>query len=463
VAGGHRKTGRLFILLDLIAAQAAFYSAVLLRFGRLHPIPPFFDGSSYLFYSLLILVLYSLILSAWGIGRGRLPALGGLLKAVLTLGVLANVLPFYFQGFAFSRFVFMGFSLLSLFYGLGWRFVYFILIESPGLAHLASERVVLAAVRERLDALERAAGTFAVGRFEVVGRAVDCPADGERKDKSAAVCLEDLPELARRCGADLVLLDPEGLRPARWLSLADKLAAARVPLRLFTGTEPGPPLALEQSPEGGALALLAEPLGPFSASLKRGLDIAVAACVLLLALPLGMLVALVVRLSSPGPVFYVQERVGRNGRPFRLRKFRSMFHGAESVSGPVWSEPGDSRVVPGVGAFIRRTGLDELPQFWNVLSGDMSLVGPRPERAFFFDAYPDLYRGRLAVRPGLTGLAQVSCRESTSVELKVRYDLYYIRNYSLALDLAILWRTSVMLVRQEWEVLRGKNGAGGGK
>ncbi|MCE5270278.1 hypothetical protein LLH00_03245, partial [bacterium] len=217
MAGGHRKTGRLYILLDLIAAQAAFYSAVLLRFGRLHPLPPFFDGSSYLFYSLLVLVLYSLILGAWGIGRGRLPALGGLLKAVLTLGVVANVLPFYFQGFAFSRFVFMGFSLLSLFYGLGWRFVFFILIESPSLAHLARERVVLAAARERLAALERAAGGFAAGRFEVVGHAVDCPSTDEAQDKSPAVCLEELPVLARRCRADLVLLDPEGIRPSRWL------------------------------------------------------------------------------------------------------------------------------------------------------------------------------------------------------------------------------------------------------
>lgn len=459
MAGGTAKNRQFYLWLDLIAAEAAFFSAVFLRFRALYPIPPFFNGLSYLFYALLILVLYGVILSAWGVGRERIPSLSGLFKSVLTLAVVTNVLPFYFQGFAFSRFVFLGLAFLSLFFGMLWRFVYYLMLETPALAHLALERVVLAAAGGRLAALERAALEFGPGRFEVVGRAVDCVQTEEKT--GGAVCLEDIPLLVRNERADLVLLDPEGIRPVRWLGLADSLAAERVPLRLFTGTEPGPPLGLEESPDGGAVALLAEPLGPFSSSIKRGMDLAVSTAVLVLALPLGLLIALMVRMSSPGPVFYIQERVGRNGKVFRLRKFRTMVHGAEQTTGPVWSEPGDSRVIPGIGSFLRRTGLDELPQFWNVFSGDMSLVGPRPERAFFFDQYPALYRGRLAVRPGLTGLAQVSCRESTSVELKVRYDLYYIRNYSLALDLELLWRTSLMLARQEWSVLRGRNGSAG--
>ena len=126
----------------------------------------------------------------------------------------------------------------------------------------------------------------------------------------------------------------------------------------------------------------------------------------------------------------------------------------EQKTGPVWSGPRDERVVPGVGAFIRRTGLDELPQFWNVLLGDMSLVGPRPERAFFFSSYPELFR---AVRPGLTGLAQLVYRESRDIRRKVSLDLKYIRNYSLAMDIEILWQTVVMLIKQELGLLRDRD------
>jgi lipopolysaccharide/colanic/teichoic acid biosynthesis glycosyltransferase len=204
------------------------------------------------------------------------------------------------------------------------------------------------------------------------------------------------------------------------------------------------------------LEILAEPIGGFQALVKRMLDIAVSVLVLMAAAPLLLAIALAIKLKSPGPVIYSQERVGREGVVFNLYKFRSMVAGAERATGPVWSSAEDARIIPGIGHFIRRTGLDELPQFWNVLNGRMSLVGPRPERAYFFDSYPELYRGRLTVRPGLTGLAQVSCRPTRQVEEKVSQDLCYIRNYSIGLDLEILWRTSVMLVRDEWRALFGR-------
>lgn len=458
-----RKIGRAYALLDLAVAEAAFFSAVLLRFGSLHPIPPFFDSRSYLFYAALILVLHGSILLTLGIHRERIPSVRALAKAALVLGVLVNVLPFYFQAFAFSRFVFLAFGALTLLFGMVWRFVFYILLlGNTGLATLVRERVVLTASPERLDALTGAVREFGPGRFEVVAEAPAGPEAGPDAGNAAAVSLEGIPALADRVGADLVLLDPEGIPPGSWLTLADRLYAGGVALRLFVGTEPGPPLTVGEGADGAGMMLLTEPISGFRAAAKRALDIVVSCLVLVAALPLTLAVALAIKLSSRGPLLYVQERVGRNGRPFLMLKFRSMVHEAERGTGPVWSGPGDERVIPGIGRFLRRTGLDELPQFWNVLAGDMSLVGPRPERAYFFDSYPELYRGRLAVRPGLTGLAQVNCRDSTSVELKVSYDLYYIRNYSFPLDLEILWRTSVMLARQEWEALsrRGDNGNG---
>ena len=179
---------------------------------------------------------------------------------------------------------------------------------------------------------------------------------------------------------------------------------------------------------------------------KRLLDVLVATVGILVTWPLMLLVALAVRLDSPGPVFFRQERVGRNGREFTLWKFRSMRTDAEAA-GAQWAVQGDPRVTR-VGRFIRKTRLDELPQFWNVLNGDMSLVGPRPERRMFVDQLQEQcpwYQQRLVVRPGLTGWAQVKAPYASTFEEsieKLKFDLYYIKNLSLFLDISILFSTA---------------------
>jgi sugar transferase (PEP-CTERM system associated) len=179
---------------------------------------------------------------------------------------------------------------------------------------------------------------------------------------------------------------------------------------------------------------------------KRLLDVLVAAAGLIVALPLMLLVALAVRLDSPGPVFFRQERVGRGGRQFTVWKFRSMRIDAEA-GGARWAVEGDPRITR-VGRFIRKTRLDELPQLWNVLVGDMSLVGPRPERQMFVDQLKEQcpwYEQRLVVRPGLTGWAQVKAPYASTFEEsieKLKFDLYYIKNLSLFLDISILLSTA---------------------
>ncbi len=177
-------------------------------------------------------------------------------------------------------------------------------------------------------------------------------------------------------------------------------------------------------------------------AVKRVVDLLLAAFGLLMAAPLMALTALAVRLESPGPVLYRQERVGENGRIFTLCKFRSMRTDAESGT-PVWATDRDDRVTR-IGRFIRLTRLDELPQLWNVLRGDMSFVGPRPERPFFVEqlaAVIPFYMERHAVKPGVTGWAQVKYRYGSSVEdamEKLRYDLYYIKHLSIVFDLTIV-------------------------
>ena len=179
---------------------------------------------------------------------------------------------------------------------------------------------------------------------------------------------------------------------------------------------------------------------------KRVLDIVTASLGLLLASPLAVMVMALIKITSPGPVFYKQERVGQHGRIFTVFKFRSMRVDAEDGTGPVWAQKNDTRATP-VGRFLRRTRLDEIPQLWNALRGDMSMVGPRPERpGFVADLTRQIpfYGQRHVVKPGVTGWAQVKYTYGASVEdalHKLQYDLYYIKNMSVALDIFVMFQT----------------------
>ncbi len=186
------------------------------------------------------------------------------------------------------------------------------------------------------------------------------------------------------------------------------------------------------------------PLRGFNSLLKRTIDVAISgAALLVLGIPL-LIIAALIRRSSPGPVFYTQERMGLDGRAFQVYKFRSMYEGAEDATGPIWARDDDPRCTR-VGRWLRRFDLDELPQFWNVLRGDMSIVGPRPERPYFVEQFKHRipqYMLRHKVKAGITGWAQVNgWRGNTSLEKRIEYDLYYIENWSVGLDLKIMWLT----------------------
>ncbi len=185
--------------------------------------------------------------------------------------------------------------------------------------------------------------------------------------------------------------------------------------------------------------------------LKRALDIVVSALAIFLLLPIMVVVALAVKFTSPGPIFYKQLRSTVNNREFHIIKFRTMVNNAETKTGPVLATANDSRVTP-LGKFLRATRLDELPQLFNVLFGSMSLVGPRPERPYFIEQFikeTPSYMFRTHVKAGITGLAQVLGKYTTDFDDKLRYDLLYVRNYSLTLDLQILMRTIKVVFSRE--------------
>jgi len=187
-------------------------------------------------------------------------------------------------------------------------------------------------------------------------------------------------------------------------------------------------------------------LGRVGGICKRGLDIGVSASLLILFAPVLLLTALLIKLDSPGPIFYRQTRVGLNGVPYGILKFRSMVQDAEKDGQALWASSGDERVTR-VGAIIRKSRIDEIPQAINVLKGDMSFVGPRPERPVFVDqlsAEIPFYAERHRVKPGITGWAQINYPYGASVEdarEKLKYDLYYVKHQSLLFDLVIILQT----------------------
>jgi sugar transferase (PEP-CTERM system associated) len=261
--------------------------------------------------------------------------------------------------------------------------------------------------------------------------------------------IDDIPTIVRSRGVDRVVVS---LGDARGTLPMDKLLEMKLEGVSFDH------LASVYEQYTGKIAL--ENLRPswlifsdgfrksrFLGAIKRAMDVVCASLGLVLAAPLMLLATIAIRLTSPGPVLYHQARVGKNGHVFTVHKFRSMRVDAEAATGPVWaSKSGDPRVTP-IGAFLRRSRLDEVPQLWNVLKGDMSFVGPRPERPEFVAELTEqirFYGQRHIVRPGLTGWAQVRYTYGATTEdalQKLQFDLYYIKNLSIALDLFIIFET----------------------
>jgi lipopolysaccharide/colanic/teichoic acid biosynthesis glycosyltransferase len=179
--------------------------------------------------------------------------------------------------------------------------------------------------------------------------------------------------------------------------------------------------------------------------IRRALDVLVSALALALSSPLLLAAMLAIRLESPGPVIYRQRRAGRGGRPFDVLKLRTMVDGAEHIGAGLAVNANDSRITR-VGAFLRRSSLDELPNLLNVLRGEMTLIGPRPTLPAQVEQYTERQRGRLAVKPGITGWAQVNGRASLPWSERIELDLYYVEHRSLSLDLRILLRTPAMVL-----------------
>ena len=441
----------LFVFSDASAIGLSFVLSYWMRFDSplAHWIPVTKGTpalSSYLWAALVVIPCWIALFRAFGLydlapRRTGADEFITLLKATVVGCLAAMSAAFLYRGFSYSRLVFAYIGISS------------VLLLTGG-------RVLSGSYLRRLRAGGRALCRCAlVGGGDSAGRLADeigrNPELGYRLLGTVDLSLPGLPSLGRseeigtivrRHRIDLLILAiplsdwdriTEVITRCEGLDVSFKLIPDFFEIlvtRMSVGQIAGIPLiGLKESPLSGA-----------NAALKRTMDLIVSLSGLILLSPLLLLVALAIKLTSKGPVFYPQQRVGRDGRSFVLYKFRSMVHRAEAETGPVWTHPDDPRITR-VGRILRRTSVDELPQLWNVLCGDMSLVGPRPERPHFIEQFQGRvphYLERHRVKSGITGWAQVNgLRGDSSIEERIKYDIYYVENWSLSFDLKILLMT----------------------
>ena len=254
-------------------------------------------------------------------------------------------------------------------------------------------------------------------------------------------------ELVKRFAADLVVIAIPSLAPHKFHRIVREAAAAKASVSFVPNRVTQSEYAVEfRDIDGVMLASVNEkPRRLTYEWAKRVLDCAGAAVLFVFCLPLFAIFAILIRFDSKGPALFRQERIGINGRRFRMFKFRTMYREAPAYAYSPQAAH-DPRVTP-IGRFLRRTSLDELPQLLNVLEGSMSLVGPRPEMPFIVEGYGDVHRQRLQVKPGITGLWQLSGDRAYQIHENIDYDLYYIRNRNLFMDFAILLHTTIFAMR----------------
>jgi len=456
-AGVRRRIGVLVVALDTVLLVAAILLAHLVRFGPVWP-----ARGEWLVVAVAVPV-WLVAAAAWRLHHFHrftpLEDVRRLVGAISLAIVLVWTVSFWSQAVVSRGWV-----------GLSWAFAL-----AAVLAHRAAWRAWLAretaAGRLRLRTLivgttaegERLAEVLArSSEFEPVGFVWTGAGDPRLDGLPRVADLADVAVAAGRVGADCLFVAPSAVTEEQMLHLVRASRQAGLELRVAANLPAVLTTRVALQPldrAGSVMSLALHPIrltGP-QAALKRAFDVVGAALGLVIGSPLFAAIALAVKLDSPGPILHRQTRVTRGGRPFTMLKFRTMHPETEEdlrrrgidTSRPFFKLEGEDPRITRVGRLLRRTSLDELPQLWNVLRGEMSLVGPRPLPIEQVRANAEVLAARHEVRPGLTGWCQVYGRSDLDAEESLRMDLFYIENWSLALDLLILARTALVVLRGE--------------
>jgi exopolysaccharide biosynthesis polyprenyl glycosylphosphotransferase len=449
-------------LSDIVAIDISFLFSYWLRFySPLTSVFPVVKGfpslGVYVFSSWVVILVWLLIfraLSLYGTRRnaGPVDELYLVVKGV-TLGMLiVMAVAFFYRGFSYSRLVFLLIWATSIIFLSVGRILLLYLerrLHRMGTGLVKGAIVGTSKWGERLH--EKVHGHPGLG-IQIVGRI------GKSASPEHGIPLlgekEEIAKIVEREGISVLFLALDDSETGELFLLMNECSGLDVKFYLI-------PSALEmmtsrirvEEVEGiPVLKIKDVAMSSWNYVFKRVFDLCLSFLTLVLLLPVFAVVAAAIVMDSRGSVFYGQKRVGIDGKTFALVKFRTMSEDAEKETGPVWATRGDSRVTR-VGRFLRRTSLDELPQLWNVLKGDMSVVGPRPERPYFvekFRANIPKYLERHRVKSGMTGWAQVhGLRGNVPIEDRTQYDLFYVENWSFLLDIRILLMTVRAVIRGE--------------
>lgn len=452
VALKKRGWAGLTILFDALLINGAIVLSFLIRYGGKLPR---FNFDPYLRMAVWITVIQLVFIYVFG-GydqrrmSDRWNILGTVLQAV-TFGLLAVVaLTFVLRSFSFPRLVFVITWFMQVALLFAWRSLELGLV-APDFGDIP---VLIVGTGETARHLikeiekQRQLGYRIVGAVKRDDESVEEEIDGVK----ILGKVEEIPDIAAAYLIKYVIITIP-VRERQLIEDLIKVRRARVRVDVVPDLYEIMVGRIDEVGIGDVplVSLVKQPPPGYHRAVKTFLDIVIALFLLLAFLPLWLFIACLIKATSRGPVLYRQRRVGKDGREYTMLKFRTMYEGAEEETGPVLSSQGDERVTP-VGRFLRRFRLDEIPQLLNILAGHMSFVGPRPERPELVRRYSKEITGydeRFAVRPGLTGLAQVNGRYATTTENKLKFDLLYIQNQSLLLDLKIIARTLAAVLSEK--------------
>lgn len=446
-------------LVDLIIVSACWIIAYFVRFEwqyfkQILPVtkgtPPF---GRYSFLVIFILLTWGVLFRLTGLYKTKgfasiLREIAAVLRSNLIAVVVFNLICFFAMEVKPSRVVFLIFFVTSSVALMTWRIIFRIAVRALSKNGIMQRRILVVGTGPLAQEFVNRAKVYENMGIKVIGFLTDDKSEVNQEILGIPVLgtCDEVETIVENTKTDEVVVALPMDAPDRLSTILANLSQEMVDLKVVhdIGRFRALNIAVENFEGLPITSLKDTPLYGWKAIAKRVFDFVVALILLIILFPLMLAIAIIIKLTSKGPVFYKQERMGLDGTRFMMWKFRTMRTDAEAQTGPVWAKEKDPRVTK-VGAILRKTSLDELPQLINVLKGDMSLVGPRPERPYFIEQFRTTvpkYMLRHKVKAGMTGWAQVNgWRGNTSIEKRIEHDIYYIENWSFWLDIKILWLT----------------------
>lgn len=457
----HQKTlNRIHVIIDLVLLVLAYALAYAFRFLWLGWIPTFYavpgtylSFSTYMNYLWVILPGYFVILLNNGVYRpqrsaGRFLEIIRIVKINIIGMIYIMALLFLVKEINISRWFLVFFFLLNVSMELGYRFCLRFILHKIRKEGYNTKKVLLVGYSRTAEGLLDRMQQNPQWGYDIIGILDDEMEVGTKyKNTTVIGILSDLDSLLKEHELDEINITMKMEDYVRLAEIVAKCEKSGVHTKFLPDYQDIiPTIPYMEDLEGLPVVHIRKvPLANgFNRFIKRTMDLVLGAIALLIALVPMIIVAILIKCTSKGPIIYSQKRVGYHNKEFLMYKFRSMELQEESKEKSAWTTFRDPRVTP-IGKFIRKTSIDELPQLWNVLKGDMSLIGPRPERPFYVEKFKEeipRYMVKHQVRPGMTGWAQVNgYRGDTSIRKRIDYDLYYIENWTPSFDILILFLT----------------------